>query len=105
MAEPSSITPEFHAPPATWITIVCSVSTVAVVALAYHGLERTRGRHWKTQLLYWTASIAVIVGLPYTTLDLYLFTGLTATLIGTVFPIYESVRAVCTPVRDVSVGR
>ena len=102
MEETSSSTPELSAAPAPWITILCSFATVAVVALTYHGLERTGGKQWKAHLVYWCVAISVIVGLPYTTIDRYLFTSLTTTLIGTVFPIYESIRAVCTPVRDFS---
>ena len=82
---------------ATWITVLCSLAALIAVAFFYHGLERTRGRELHAQLIYWFVAVAVIVLLPLTGYAAYLFTALTATTIGTVFPIYESLRAVCTP--------
>lgn len=85
---------------ATWIQGLCSLAATAAVAFAYHGLERTRGRQLAPHLIFWVVAVLVIALLPMAGIANYVFTSLTVMAIGTIFPIYESVRAVCTPEED-----
>jgi len=87
------------ATPPTWIVVLCSLGCLIAVSAAYHFLagSRTRGRKLAPHVIYWVVSIAAIVLLPFLGVAEYIFSALTITMIATVFPIYESVRAVCTP--------
>lgn len=78
------------------ITIATSCGILAIVGVAQHKLERTRGRQWIPHAIFWGAALPLILLVP-TTISKYIFSALAVTVVGTVFPIYESVRAVCTP--------
>ena len=82
------------------IEVLCTLAVLVVVALAYHfGPPRTLGRAWVPHAITAGCLILIEVLLPVS-IAKYIFSALTATVVGTVFPIYESVRAVCTPQED-----
>lgn len=83
------------------ISILASLGVLAGVALAYQVLERTseRGRKIRPHLIFWAMSALVLVFLPRS-FGKYIFDSLTMTLVATVFPIYESLKAICTPEDD-----
>lgn len=80
------------------IQALCSLAFLVVLSVAYRfspprSDERCR---WQVHAVTLVGLVALCVLLPATVAN-YIFTPLTATLAGTVFPIYESVRAVCSP--------
>ena len=84
-----------------WVQFLCSIVFLAVVAIGQHWIPPTilEGKpvwipHAATVVL-----VIVIALIPYS-ISSALFTPLTLILMGTAFPIYESVRAVCTPLED-----
>jgi len=79
-----------------WISIASSLAVLAVVALLTKKLPQERDFRWGIHLRYWIVAILTIVFLPFE-ISKYVFSELTVSLIGFVFPIYESVLAVCTP--------
>jgi hypothetical protein len=73
-----------------WITIATSVGVLAIVAASYHFLTpRTRGRSWKPHVFFWGIGIALIAFVP-ASISKYVFSPLAVTMVGTLFPIYES---------------
>jgi hypothetical protein len=90
-----------QASPNAWVVLGASLGVLALVTLSYHKLEssRTRGRQWLPHAIYVAVAILVIVTLP-TSVAAYIFSGLTVTVVGVVLPIYESIRAVCSPEED-----
>lgn len=82
-----------------WITFGASLVVLVAVTAAYHGLEHNKEIKLRSHLIYWAISILVILVLP-TSIAQYIFSPLAATIVGTCFPIYESVRAICTPDED-----
>ena len=84
--------------PIAWVSIVTSLAVTVAVAVAFHyGPARTHGRERLPHAIYWVSALILVGVLPLTVVAGYIFTALTATAVGTIFPIYESVRAVCTP--------
>jgi receptor expression-enhancing protein 5/6 len=82
-----------------WITLLSSLAVLVAVAIAYHGLARTRGREPWPHAIFVGIAVLLILLVP-TSIAKYVFSALSVTVIATVFPIYESVRAVCTPEED-----
>lgn len=82
-----------------WVSLVCSSAVLAAVAYSYKYIEPSQGTCWKTHGIYWAASICSIAFLPGG-ITSYFFTELTVTLVGAVYPIYRSTKAVCTPDED-----
>jgi hypothetical protein len=80
-----------------WYVFGASLVVLAAVATSYHTLETNRGRQWIPHVTYWTVAILVLVLLGPTPTAPYFFSSLTVTVVGAALPIYESVRAVCTP--------
>jgi hypothetical protein len=72
-----------------WITIATSIGVLAIVAASYHFTTRTRGRQWKPHVFFWGVGIAMIVLVP-ASISKYVFSPLAVTMVGTLFPIYES---------------
>jgi len=72
-----------------WITIATSLVILVIVAIAYHNVERTRGRQWVPHAVYFGCAILLIIFLP-TSIAKYVFSALSVTFMGTLFPIYES---------------
>jgi hypothetical protein len=83
------------------IVFACSTVILMGVALSYHALERNFGRPWLPHVIYWGIA-ALVIGLlsPLTNIAPYIFSGLTVTVLGVALPIYESIRAVCSPEED-----
>lgn len=82
------------------IVFLCSFCILVSVTLSYHYLERNFGTCWKYHAAYW-AIAAVVIGLAAPLgIAPSIFSGLTVTVIGVVLPIYESIRAVCSPEED-----
>jgi hypothetical protein len=79
-----------------WISLICSFAVLAVVSLSYKFLQSNRGRNFKIHALYWAVAVIIVVLLPGD-VSSYVFTGLTITLVGAVYPIYRAVKACCTP--------
>lgn len=80
--------------------IAGSAAVLVLVACGYHFFEKDvglgRGENWRMHLLYWVIAVPIIVFVP-ATINQYIFSNLTQTVVGVALPIYESVRAVCTP--------
>jgi len=79
-----------------WISIACSLALLAVVAFLTKKLPQEREFKWGIHLRYGIVAILTIALLPFE-ISKYVFSEFTVSLIGFVFPIYESVLAVCTP--------
>mmetsp|Transcript_8783 Transcript_8783/g.15923 ORF Transcript_8783/g.15923 Transcript_8783/m.15923 type:complete len:402 (-) Transcript_8783:1956-3161(-) len=83
--------------------LILSLVGIAIMAglivLATRKYERTRGRVVKFHYYYFGAAAATIlvVHLTSSTMELLLFSPPSVALVGCVYPIYESIRAVCTP--------
>mmetsp|Transcript_16557 Transcript_16557/g.35975 ORF Transcript_16557/g.35975 Transcript_16557/m.35975 type:complete len:378 (+) Transcript_16557:135-1268(+) len=82
-----------------WIEVSCSFAVLAVVALSYKFLNPNGGRVWKIHAIYFASAICTVVFLPQSIAS-YIFTDLTVTLVGAVYPIYRATKAVCTPFED-----
>jgi hypothetical protein len=82
------------------ITIATSCVILAIVGVAQHKLERNRGRQWIPHAIFWGAVALPLILLLPTTISKYIFSAVAVTVVGTVLPIYESVRAICTPEED-----
>lgn len=77
-----------------WVSLVCSFAVFAAVASSYKYIEPKQGACWKIHAIYWAVSICSVAFLPGGS---YVFSELTVTLVGAVYPIYRSTKAVCTP--------
>jgi len=65
------------------------------MANSFFQKTRTRGRDIKVHAIYVGAVVATFILLPMTAKEVF-FTPFTVVVAGTVYPIYESLRAVCT---------
>lgn len=83
------------------IQLICSFAVLAGIAVAYHfGPQRvTRGPPWVPHVVTLAVLLVIALAVPIDYAK-YVFSPLTAVFAGTVFPIYESVRAVCTPAEE-----
>lgn len=76
---------------------LASFAVLVAVVVPFHLLERRRtSTNWITHVIFLSCVPAVCYLLPYRYAN-YLFSSLTESLVGVAVPIYESVRAVCTP--------
>lgn len=82
-----------------WVTVGCSFAVLAAASLSYTYIEPNRGIDWKIHAAYLAVAICSVVFIPedYSS---YVFTELTVTLVGCVYPIYRATKAVCTPDED-----
>lgn len=71
------------------------ISVVGIIMISSRAPPRTRGREFKYQAIFAAVTIICFLFLPRTVKEI-LFTPLSVVISGTVFPIYESLRAVCT---------
>ncbi len=76
---------------------------VGLVAIAARGVTRSKGKEIKNHIIYAAAPVVLLLFLPLTAKDI-LFTPLSVVVVGTVFPIYESVRAAVTVETDDDTG-
>ncbi|CAJ1959353.1 unnamed protein product [Cylindrotheca closterium] len=79
-----------------WISVASSLAVLAVVVLLTKKVQQERDFRWGIHLRYWAVAIVTIAFLPFE-IAKYVFSEKTVALVGFVFPIYESVLAVCTP--------
>jgi len=82
-----------------WISVACSFAVLAAVSLSYTVLEPNGGVDWKIHAVYWAAAVCSISFIPHE-ITSYIFTELTVTLVGAVYPVYRATKAVCTPDED-----
>ena len=82
-----------------WISVACSFAVLAAVSLSYKVLEPNGGVDWKIHAVYWAAAVCSISFIPHE-ITSYIFTELTVTLVGAVYPVYRATKAVCTPDED-----
>ena len=81
-----------------------TVGVLVLTTVGYHLFEsdvHMAGRlgglaNWKVHAIYWTVAALMIALLPVS-VGQYVFSDLTQTAVGVALPIYESLRAVCTP--------
>ena len=72
-----------------WISVPCSFAILLVVSLAYKLIKSNNGRNAKIHALYWAIAVPTIIILPEDVAT-YIFTELTITLVGAVYPIYRA---------------
>lgn len=82
-----------------WITVSCSFAVLAAASLSYTYIEPNRGVCWKIHAVYLAVAICSVIFIPEDIAS-YIFTELTVTLVGAVYPIYMATKAVCTPDED-----
>ena len=78
-----------------WLTVGCSAVVLAAVSLSYSFIEPNRGVDIKAHAIYAAASICSVAFIP-TNIASYIFTELSVTLVGCVYPVYRATKAVCT---------
>lgn len=82
------------------IQFLCSLAALIAVSVGYHwGPQSMASRQWIPHVVTVVVVVLVCVLLP-TDIAKYMFTPLTMVTMATFFPIYESVRAICTPLED-----
>jgi len=79
-------------------SIVASLGILLVIAIVGRK-DPNQGRNTKIHLVYIAASLLFVLLLP-SSVAAYIFTQLTVTLVGFVYPIYRATKAVCTPDDD-----
>jgi len=82
-----------------WLSTGCSAAVLLAVALSYKHLDSNRGADWRVHAAYWAAALCSVAVVPEE-FSSYVFTELTVTLVGAVYPIYRSTKAICTPDED-----
>lgn len=73
--------------------------TIVLLYLATRKIQRTKGRKWKYHLIYVAFSTVILIFSPLE-LRQSLFSPFTIMCVGSVWPIYESIYAVCTLITD-----
>lgn len=82
-----------------WILFGVALALLLVVAAIYHATTPpVRPIPWYNHVIF-AVFAAATFGIPPSA-SCYIFDGLSVAMIGTVFPIYESLRAICTPDED-----
>ena len=82
------------------ITSVVGVILAAIFCiLSSHRVQRTGGRIWYYHLVFVLFMIGVLCLMPET-IQFQIFSPVGVAVVGMVFPIYESIRAACTPGTD-----
>ncbi|KAL9190202.1 hypothetical protein ACHAXT_007413 [Thalassiosira profunda] len=79
-----------------WATVGCSLAVLAAASLSYTFITPNRGVDLKIHAAYVIAAICAVAFTP-ASIGSYVFTELTVTLVGAVYPIYRATKAVCTP--------
>lgn len=77
--------------------LVAVLFCALLLSIAGRGVPRTKGRDIKFHLIYALFPVVLILTLPLIAKDI-LFSPLTVVVVGTAFPIYESLRAACSVV-------
>jgi len=79
-----------------WIKVLCSLVVYAVVASCYKFINQNGGRVWKFHMMYLAFAICAVILVPES-IACYIYTELTVTLVGAVYPVYRATKAACTP--------
>ena len=74
--------------PSGWAAVSCSFAVLLAVALSYKRLDANGGKNWKIHAAFGVATL-LAVGVVPESLSSYVFTQLTVTLVGAVYPIYR----------------
>jgi len=82
-----------------WAVVACSVAVLAAVSLSYSCITPNRGTDLRIHAAYLVVAACSVVFVPESIAG-YVFTELTATLVGCVYPIYRATKAICTPDDD-----
>lgn len=82
--------------PAAIVSIIALALAFALVVLATWRFRRTQGRIWKFHAIY-LALVAVLVLVTPLSVKQVAFSTMGVVVAGTIFPLYESLRALCTP--------
>lgn len=77
----------------SWTIVACLIPAFFLVE---HRIPRSGGLHWQYHL-YYVLIVAIAIYILPTDVKYGLYSPLGITVIGSLFPIYESIRAVCTP--------
>lgn len=77
------------------VGLVCILSIVGIIMISSRAPKRTRGREVKYHGMFAVPTLILFTLVPIGWKE-FLFTPLTVVIAGSVFPIYESLRAVCT---------
>lgn len=82
------------------IQVLCALLVLVLLTVAYHyAPTRTHNKVWIPHVVTIAVWLLMLLAIP-TAYVKYLFSPLMTVVVGTVFPIYESIRAVCTPDED-----
>lgn len=82
--------------PAEITSIIGVILCAIFLVFAEHRVERTKGKNIWFHLIFIVFAAAVLLLMP-DTIQYDLFSPLGVVIVGSIFPIYESIRAVCTP--------
>jgi Ca2+/Na+ antiporter len=82
--------------PNLYLQIACSLFILLGTSLSYKFIEPNGGTDVKYHAIYFGSAFVFILFLPATVAS-YIFTELTVTFIGCIYPIYRATKAVCTP--------
>lgn len=78
-----------------FLSIVVVLIVVGLIALSTMNRPRSRGKNLFYHLIYGGVTLACFVGLSIDTKDA-MFSPFAIVVIGTIYPVYESIKAVCT---------
>jgi hypothetical protein len=97
MSDPIELTETTDdANPNIYLQIFCSLTILAAASLSYKFLQPNGGTDLKSHVIYAVVSLTLVLFLPSSVAS-YLFTELSVTFVGCVYPIYRATKAVCTP--------
>jgi receptor expression-enhancing protein 5/6 len=77
------------------VGLLAILSIVGIIMISSRAPKRTRGREVKYQTMFAVPALVFFFLIPFWLKEI-LFTPLSVVIAGSVFPIYESLRAVCT---------
>jgi hypothetical protein len=83
----------------TIISLCCSLGVLLAASLGYKYIEPNGGQDVRIHLLYIAFAIGLVVFLPPHIAE-YIFTELTVSFVGAMYPVYRATKAVCTPEGD-----
>jgi len=83
----------------TIISLCCSLGVLLAASLGYKYIEPNGGQEVNIHVLYIASAIGLVAMLP-TQIAEYIFTELTVSLVGAMYPVYRATKAVCTPEGD-----
>ena len=78
------------------ISLGCSLGVLLAASLGYSLIQPNGGQCIKIHLVYFAYAICLVAFLP-TSIANHVFTELTVSLVGAMYPVYRATKAVCTP--------